>query len=163
MKLHLLLVIPALVFLNCMQAQNPEQRLAEMGIELSVPNEPAANFVRWRRVGNTLYLAGTGSAIKGKLEKDLSNEEGYQASRQTGITILGVLKAACGDLDKIKQFVKVRGMVNSTPEFIDQPKVINGFSDLMVQVFWRKRKACPRCSRPRELTFQYCSGNRSHR
>ncbi|CAG0909298.1 unnamed protein product [Cyprideis torosa] len=78
--------------------------------------------------------------MKGKLGKDLTVEEGYQAARMTGVDILSTLKAACGELSRIKQFVKVKGMVNSTPDFYDQPKVINGFSDLMVQVFGEKGK-----------------------
>ena len=67
-------------------------------------------------------------------------EEGYQAARMTGVEILSTLKAACGELSNIKQFVKVLGMVNSAPDFYDQPKVINGFSDLMVEVFGEKGK-----------------------
>ena len=111
-----------------------------MGIELPAFTEPSANYVKWRQVGNLLYLAGDGSDMKGKLGKDLTVEEGYQAARMTGVDILSTLKAACGDLSKIKQFVKVKGMVNSTPDFYDQPKVINGFSDLMVEVFGEKGK-----------------------
>ncbi len=96
--------------------------------------------MKWRQVGNLLYLAGDGSDMKGKLGKDLTVEQGYQAARMTGVDILSTLKAACGDLSRIKQFVKVKGMVNSTPDFYDQPKVINGFSDLMVEVFGEKGK-----------------------
>ena len=86
------------------------------------------------------FLAGDGSNAKGKLGKDLTVEEGYQAARMTGVEILSTLKAACGELSNIKQFVKVLGMVNSAPDFYDQPKVINGFSDLMVEVFGEKGK-----------------------
>ena len=93
-------------------------------------------YVKWRQVGNTLYLAGNGPDVFGKVGDDLTIEQGYQAARETGIEILAVLKAACGgDLSRIKQFVKVLGMVNSAPDFTDHPKVINGFSDLMVEVF----------------------------
>ncbi|UJH92911.1 RidA family protein [Antarcticibacterium sp. 1MA-6-2] len=81
-----------------------------------------------------------GSTSKGKLGKELTVEEGYEAARETGITILATLKAACGDLGRIKQFVKVHGMVNSTPEFNQHPQVINGFSDLMLEVFGEKGK-----------------------
>lgn len=87
-----------------------------------------------------LYLAGHGTPTKGTLGKDLSVEEGYEAARLCGINILASLKAATGDLNRIKQFVKVRGMVQSTPDFTDQPKVIHGFSDLMVEIFGEKGK-----------------------
>ena len=121
-------------------AQTPEQRIQELGIELIEVPIPTANFVKWRQVGNLLYLAGDGSEMKGKLGADLTVEQGYQASRQTGVDVISTLKAACGDLSKVKQFVKVKGMVNSTPEFKDHSKVINGFSDLMVEVFGEKGK-----------------------
>src|SRR6056297_3453431 len=111
-----------------------------MGIELPEVRQPSANFVKWRQVGNLLYLAGEGSPEKGTLGKDLSIEEGREAARNTGIRILATLKAATGDLGRIKQFVKVRGMVNSAPDFYEQPQVINGFSDLMVEVFGERGK-----------------------
>ena len=106
-----------------------------MGIELPEVKEPVANFVKWRQVGNLLFLSGIGSDQKGRLGQDLNVEQGYAASRATGVKILATLKAATGDLSRIKKFVKVRGMVNSTPDFYEQPQVINGFSDLMVEVF----------------------------
>ena len=121
-------------------AQTPEERIAEMGIELPEVRQPSANFVKWRQVGNLLYLAGEGSPEKGTLGKDLITREGYDAARNTGIRILSTLKAATGDLDRIKQFVKVRGMVNSAPDFYEQPQVINGFSDLMFEVFGERGK-----------------------
>ncbi|MCG9972928.1 RidA family protein [Gramella sp. YB25] len=147
-----------LLFSLSVTAQTPEQKLQELNIDLPEITEPAANFVKWRKVGNLLFLAGDGSEMKGKLGKDLTVEEGYQAARQSGIDILGTLKAACGDLSKIKQFVKVRGMVNSTPDFYDQPKVINGFSDLMVEVFGEKgkhaRAAFGHCSLPSNIAVE---------
>jgi len=121
-------------------SQSPEDKLKQLEINLPEVTAPVANFVKWRRVGNTLYLAGHGSKTKGTLGKDLSVDEGYQAARESGISILASIKAAIGDLSKVKQFVKVRGMVNSAPDFYDQPKVINGFSDLMVEVFGEKGK-----------------------
>jgi enamine deaminase RidA (YjgF/YER057c/UK114 family) len=122
------------------EAQTPEQRLEELGITLPEFSKPVANYVKWRKSGNLLFLAGDGSTMKGKLGKDLTVEQGYQAARMTGVEILSTLKAACGELSNIKQFVKVLGMVNSAPDFYDQPKVINGFSDLMVEVFGEKGK-----------------------
>lgn len=120
--------------------QTPEERITQLGIVLPEVRQPSANFVKWRKVGNLLFLAGEGSPEKGTLGKELSTEEGYKAAQNTGIRILGTLKAATGDLSKIKQFVKVRGMVNSAPDFYEQPQVINGFSDLMVQVFGERGK-----------------------
>ena len=140
MKNILLLFIPAFFVVIAASAQTPEERLVELGIKLPEVRQPSANFVKWRRVDNLIFLAGTGSSLKGKLGKDLSVEEGYEAARLTGIDILASLKVACGSLDQIKQFVKVRGMVNSSPDFYEQPAVINGFSDLMVEVFGEKGK-----------------------
>jgi len=97
-------------------------------------------------VGNLLYLSGHGPAqadgtnITGKLGADMTVEQGYAAAKQTGISILSTLKAELGDLNKVKRVVKVLGMVNCTDTFTDHPKVINGFSDLMVAVFGDKGK-----------------------
>ena len=139
-------------------SQTPEEKLLEMGIELPEVSQPAANYVKWRKVGNLLFLAGDGSDLKGKLGEDLTVEQGYEAARKTGIDILATLKAACGDLNMIKQFVKVHGMVNSAPDFYDQPKVVNGFSDLMVEVFGEKgkhaRAAVGHCSLPSNIAVE---------
>lgn len=136
--------ICVLLLLLCItgaHAQTPEERLTELGITLPEVSQPVANFVKWRQVDNLIFLAGHGSALKGKLGGELTTQEGYEAARQTGIVILATLKAACGgDLSKVKQFVKVHGMVASTPNFYEQPQVINGFSDLMVEVFGEKGK-----------------------
>lgn len=139
MKIPFFIVI-LLFQINFLQAQAPEERIKELKIKLPEVKEPVANFVKWRRVGNLLFLSGEGSDQKGKLGKDLTVEQGYIAARETGIKILSTLKAAVGDLGSIKQFVKVRGMVNSTADFYEQPAVINGFSDLMVEVFGEKGK-----------------------
>ena len=117
-------------------AQNPEAKIKELGITLPEVGQPMGTYVKWRQVGNVIYLAGNGPDVFGKVGADLTVEEGYQAARETGIEILAVLKAATGgDLSRIKQFVKVLGMVNSAPDFTKHPAVINGFSDLMVEVF----------------------------
>jgi enamine deaminase RidA (YjgF/YER057c/UK114 family) len=116
---------------------DPEARLRELGIELPSAPQPVANYVNGVRTGNLVFLAGKGpkradgSEITGKLGADLSIE----AARLTAINQLAVLKAMLGDLGKVKRVVKVLGMVNSDPEFIEQPAVINGFSDLIVEVF----------------------------
>jgi enamine deaminase RidA (YjgF/YER057c/UK114 family) len=127
-------------------AQTPEAKLKELNIELFKPAAPMANYVRAVRTGNLIFLAGhgptraDGTNIQGKVGKDLTIEQGYDAARQTGIALLSTLKSEVGDLSKVKRIVKVLGMVNCTEDFKDQPKVINGFSDLMVAVFGEKGK-----------------------
>lgn len=135
-----LFALTLLLFSAIVIGQTPEDRIKALGITLSEPSQPVANYVKWRKVGNLLYLAGAGADVYGKLGQDLSIEQGYEAARLTAIEIIGTIKAACGDLSKVKQFVKVRGMVNSAPDFYDHPKVINGFSDLIVDVFGEKGK-----------------------
>jgi enamine deaminase RidA (YjgF/YER057c/UK114 family) len=125
-------------------AQDPEAKLKELKIELFTPAAPMANYVKAVRTGNLVFLAGhgptraDGTNITGKVGKDMTVEQAYMAARQTGIAMLSTLKAEIGDLKKVKRIVKVLGMVNCTDSFTDQPKVINGFSDLMVAVFGPK-------------------------
>ncbi len=128
------------------QAQTPEENLEKLNIELFTPAAPMANYVRAVRTGNLVFMAGhgptkaDGSNIKGRLGADMTVEEGQAAARQTAIALLSSLKAEIGDLSKVKRIVKVFGMVNSTADFYDQPKVINGCSDLLVAVFGEKGK-----------------------
>ena len=115
-----------------------EKRLEELGITLPAPAQPVATYVRYVQSGNLLYISGTGPGRDqppGKLGSDLNTEEGYQIARNVGISIIATMKDALGDLDRVKRVVKLLGMVNSAPDFGDQPKVINGCSDLMVEVF----------------------------
>ena len=99
-----------------------EQRLKELGIELAAPPTPIANYVNAVRTGNLLYLAGKGPGpIKGRLGESMSVEDGYKAARATGVSLIQVMKAELGDLDRVVRVVKVLGMVNCTPEFGDQP------------------------------------------
>ena len=127
-------------------AQDAETRLKEKGIVLNTPGKPVANYVNAVRVGNLLFLAGKGptkpdgSNITGKVGKDLTIEQGYEAARLTAINHLAVLKVELGSLNKVKRIVKVLGMVNCTEDFKDQPKVVNGYSDLMVEIFGEKGK-----------------------
>ena len=121
-------------------AQTPAENLQRLGLTVPEISQPIANYVKWKQVGNLLYLAGSGPKIYGKVGADLSTEEGYAAAKATGLEIIAVLQAATGDLGRIKQFVKVLGMVNCTPDYTAQPAVINGFSDLMVAVFGEKGK-----------------------
>jgi enamine deaminase RidA (YjgF/YER057c/UK114 family) len=118
-----------------------EQRLQELGIELAPAIGPLANYVNAVRTGNLLYLAGKGPGVagqpmpSGKVGRDFTIEQGYEYARQTGLSLIAVMKAELGDLDKVTRIVKVLGMVNATPEFGHQPEVINGCSDLFVEVF----------------------------
>lgn len=127
-------------------AQTPEDKLKSLGITLPKQSSPIANYVNYVRTGNLVYFSGTGPSveeqgyIKGKLGKDLTIEQGQEAARITGINLIAKLKSAIGDLNKVKRIVKVLGMVNCTENFTDQPKVMNGFSDLMVAVFGEKGK-----------------------
>ena len=128
------------------QAQSPEEKLKAQGIVLPEVMTPVANYVNVVRTGNLLYLSGKGPVqpdgkyITGKLGKDMSIEQGYQAARLTAIMQIAVLKKELGELSKVKRIIKVLGMVNCTEDFADQPKVINGYSDLMVAVFGEKGK-----------------------
>ncbi len=128
------------------QAQSPEEKLKALGIVLPEVQSPIASYVNVVRTGNLLYLSGKGPVqtdgkyATGKLGKDMTIEEGYQAARLTAIMQIAVLKKELGDLSKLKRIVKVLGMVNCTEDFADQPKVINGFSDLMVAIFGEKGK-----------------------
>jgi enamine deaminase RidA (YjgF/YER057c/UK114 family) len=118
-----------------------EARLKELKLTLPSPAKPVANYVGAVRVGSLLFVSGHGPirdgrpTLRGKLGKDLSVEQGYQAAREVGLNLLSTVQVALSSLDKVKRVVKVLGMVNSAEGFGDQPKVINGFSDLMVEVF----------------------------
>jgi len=123
-----------------------EAKIEELEIELPSPATPVANYLPTVRTGNLIFLSGhgpqqtDGTYITGKVGKDLSLEEGYQAARLVGVCLLGSLKAEIGDLDKVTRIVKLLGMVNSGPDFGDHPKVVNGASDLFVEVFGEKGK-----------------------
>ena len=122
---------------------NIDDKLASMGIELPVEQPPIANYVPGVRTGNLLYLSGLGPSdpsMKGKVGQDLTTEEGYEAAKSTGIWCLARLKGQVGDLSKVKRIVKLLTMVNCTTDFVDQPAVANGCSDLMVEVFGDKGK-----------------------
>ena len=130
----------------CAQSETPEGRLTAMGITLPEASSPIANYVNGVQTGNLIFLSGKGplkpdgTNITGKVGAGLSIEEGYEAAKLTGINQLAVLKSMLGDLSRVKRVVKVLGMVNASPDFDDHPKVINGYSDLMVAVFGDKGK-----------------------
>ena len=123
-----------------------EARLKEMGIKLPSAVTPVANYVPAVRTGNLVFLSGhgpfkeDGSLITGKVGSELTEEQGYEAARRVAVGLLGSLKAEIGDLEKVKRVVKLLGLVNCTSDFTDQPKVINGASDLLVEVFGARGK-----------------------
>ncbi len=164
MKNIFLLFIANCLLLIGMKAQDAEAKLKELKIELPTLGKPIANYVHVVRSGNLLFLAGKGPSktdgtyITGKVGKDLTLEQGQEAARLTAINQLAVLKAELGDLNKVKRIVKVLGMVNCEGDFKDHPKVINGFSDLVVQVFGEKgkhaRSAVGMCSLPMNMAVE---------
>ena len=119
-----------------------DARLKELGIELPAAAAPAANYVPFVQTGNLVFISGQGPMVGGKLEyqgrvgENLTLEDGVAAARLVGLNIIAQMKAACGgDLDRVVRVVKLGGFVNCTDDFTDQPKVVNGASDLMVEVF----------------------------
>ena len=119
-------------------AQGAEARLKEKNITLPAAPAAAGNYVDAVRIGNLLFMAGNTSrdgAPLGKVGKELTIDQGYQAARHAGLLLLAKVRAATGSLDRVKRVVKVTGMVTSADGFGDQPRVMNGFSDLMVEVF----------------------------
>lgn len=141
-----------------------EKRLQELGIELPSVPSPAGNYVHAVQAGNLVFLAGKGPAPvdgktpTGKVGKDVTTEEAYQHARSIGLTQIAVLKEHLGDLDRVKRIVKVLGMVNGVPEFGEQPKVINGCSDVLVEVFGDRgkhaRSAVGMGSLPNQITVE---------
>jgi enamine deaminase RidA (YjgF/YER057c/UK114 family) len=124
-----------------------DARLSELNLTLPPPPKPVATYVTAVRYGDLLYVSGhgpirpDGTLHTGKLGADLDIPAGQAAARQTGLAILATVRHHLGSLDKVVRLIKVLGMVNCTPDFAEQPKVINGFSDLMVDVFGDAGKA----------------------
>jgi enamine deaminase RidA (YjgF/YER057c/UK114 family) len=121
-----------------------EKKLADMGLELPPIPTPVANYVPAVQVGSLLFLSGHGPAllkdgkvhfIQGKVGTDLTTEEGYEAAKQVTLNLLQSIKETIGDLDKVKRVVKLLGFVNCTEDFPNQPQVINGASDLLVELY----------------------------
>ena len=118
-----------------------EARVKELGIELPMPPTPVGSYVGAVRTGNLIYISGQGprkpdnSSLTGKVGADVSIEEAQAAARLVGLNALATLRAEIGSLDQVKRIVKVFGMVNATEDFCEHPKVINGFSDLMFEIF----------------------------
>ncbi len=118
-----------------------ERRLVDLGLELPTPPDPIASYVSFRMSGGIAYLSGhgpllpDGSWIVGKVGRDLGIEEAHDAARVTGLAVLSTLRHELGSLDRVVGLVKVLGMVNCTPDFVEQSRVMNGFSDLMIEVY----------------------------
>ncbi len=143
------LLIAATALVGCQQAAGQtdfEQRLQDLGVELFTPDPPVANYVRAVRTGNLVFLAGhgprkpEGGYVTGKVGRDLDIPQAKEAARLTAITLLSTLKAEIGDLNKVKRIVRVFGMVNAVDSFTQQPQVINGCSDLLVEIFGDRGK-----------------------
>lgn len=152
-------LIPVLTY-----GQDPESKCKELNLEFPELTSPVANYVHAVRSGNLLFLAGKGPTLPdgtymtGKIGQELTIEQGYKAARRTGIMQIGVLKNELGDLNKVKRIVKVLGMVNATNDFTDHSKVMNGYSDLMVEVFGEKgrhaRSSVGMCSLPFNIAVE---------
>jgi enamine deaminase RidA (YjgF/YER057c/UK114 family) len=131
---------------NSLYKYDVEERIKELGITLQKPAKPVANYLNSVQTGNLVFLSGKGprnkdgKLITGKVGKDLSVEQGYKAARMVAIAQLSALKEQIGDLNKVEKIVKVLGMVNADSTFENHPEVINGFSDLMVEVFGERGK-----------------------
>ena len=133
----LLFAIPAVTRAQA-GTYDPEQRLRELGLTLPAATAPVANYVRAVRTGNLVFLAGHGECgdqLKGKVGAGVTVDSAYASARRVGLCLLASLKMEIGDLRKVRRIVKVLGMVNATEDFTQQPQVINGASDLFVQVF----------------------------
>lgn len=139
-----------------------ERKLETLGLSLPPIPQPVANYVPLVRTGNLLFVSGHGpgvvtdgklSFIQGKLGKDLDVEQGYGAARQVMLNVLQSVKQELGDLDKVKRVVKLLGFVNCTPDFPDQPKVINGASDLLVELFGERGRHARSAVGTQQLPF----------
>jgi enamine deaminase RidA (YjgF/YER057c/UK114 family) len=149
----------------------PEEKLASMGLSLPGIAPPVANYVPYKIKGNTLYLSGQGprrgdgSMATGKVGRDVTVEQAYEHAKLVGLGLLSAAKAAAGELSRI-EVLKVLGMVNAVPEFADQPKVINGCSDLFVAVLGERgrhaRSAVGMGSLPMQITVEIEAVMRIH-
>ena len=136
-----------------------EEKIKKMGIEIPEVAKPVASYVPFRSVGNLIYISGQDCRVKGKLKyegkvgRDVTEEEAYEAARITAINLLAILKNAIGNLDKVVKIVNLHGFVNSADGFVRQPMVINGASDLLLEVFGEKGKHSRCALSANELPF----------
>jgi enamine deaminase RidA (YjgF/YER057c/UK114 family) len=140
------------------QIMSVEARLQELGITLPTVGAPMGNYVHAVRTGNLLFLSGKGPRSQGKVGSSVTVEKAYDDAREVGLMLLAVMKEAAGSLDKVTRIVKVLGMVNAVPDFGQQPQVINGCSDLFVEVFGENgrhaRSAVGMGSLPNNITVE---------
>lgn len=136
-----------------------EEKINKMGIKIPEVAKPVASYVPFRRVGNLIYISGQDCRINGKLKyegkvgRNVSEEEAYEAARITAVNLLAILKNAIGNLDKVVKIVNLHGFVNSADGFVRQPMVINGASDLLLEVFGEKGKHSRCALSTNELPF----------
>ena len=135
-----------------------DARLEELGITLPEDGAPMGSYVHAVQTGNLLFLAGKGPRSTGKVGAEIGVDRAYQDARQTGLTLIAVMRQELGSLDRVTRIVKVLGMVNAAPDFGDQPKVINGCSDLFIEVFGEAgrhaRSAVGMGSLPNQITVE---------
>lgn len=140
--------------------QGAEAKLKLLGITLPKPRGPVGNYVSAVRVGNLLFVAGTsgrrpdGSVVKGKLGADMTTEQGYQAARLVALTVLAYVRAELGSLDRVKRLVRTTGFVNAAPDYTEHAKVLDGFSDLMVEVLGDRGRGARSAPGMGSLPFQ---------
>jgi enamine deaminase RidA (YjgF/YER057c/UK114 family) len=136
-----------------------EEKIKKMGIEIPEVAKPVASYVPFRRVGNLIYISGQDCRVNGKLKyegkvsRDVTEEEAYEAARITAINLLAILKSAIGNLDKVVKIINLHGFVNSADGFVRQPMVINGASDLLLEVFGENGKHSRCALSANELPF----------
>ena len=136
-----------------------EEKLNEMGIKIPEAAKPVASYVPFRRVGNLIYISGQSCRVNGELKyegkvgRDVTEEEAYEAARIAAINLLAILKSAIGNLDKVVKIVNLHGFVNSADGFVRQPMVINGASNLLLEVFGEKGKHSRCALSANELPF----------
>jgi len=162
--MKIIFTILVLVLPFVLNAQDAETRCRALNLDFPELTSPVANYAHAVRAGNLLFLAGKGPTlldgtfITGKVGQDLTIEQGYDAARRVGIMQIAVLKKELGDLNRVKRIVKVLGMVNATTAFTDHSKVMNGYSDLMVEVFGEKglhaRSSVGMCSLPFNIAVE---------
>lgn len=136
-----------------MTTRNIEDRLAELGIELPMPKAPVANYVGCKRSGDLLFVSALVSELRGKVGRDLDTTEAQGAARQTTIGLLAIIKQSIGDLDAIESVEKLQGFVHSAPDFTEQPFVLDGASNLLVQVFGKRGRHARTATGVAQLPF----------
>ena len=148
-------------FVRAQDKAGPEAKLKAMGIDVTkYESRPVANYANGVQVGNLLFMSGVGprnpdgKVIIGKVGTELTTEQGYQAARLVGLVMLANVRQTLGSLDRVKRVVRVQGMVNATPDFKEQAKVVDGFSDLMVEVFGDQGKGARLAPGMGSLPFQ---------